>query len=293
MGEKDTTELDPETINGLTYTLTYSPSVDGWPSFYSYYPDWMIGMNNYFYTFKGGNLYRHNVNPLRNTFYYEWWDAIGDRLGAFTNTSLTSVFNDIPLENKLFKTINLEGDAKWETDLYSDLQYTGFIQQAWFEKKEQAFFAFIRNSGTVPANMSEYALRSLNGIGRSINTTVSVGTTTIDFSISPLIAMDSILSVGDYVYFALPPLYDTPLFGGVVTNIIRNYPAGINRMIIDTTDPLVVPIIIVDPYFLYIKNSVAESHGILGHYCVFNLNNDSNDKVELFAVQSELMKSFP
>jgi len=293
MGEKDTTELDPETINGLTYTLTYSPSVDGWPSFYSYYPDWMIGMNNYFYTFKGGNLYRHNVNPLRNTFYYEWWDAIGDRLGAFTNTSLTSVFNDIPLENKLFKTINLEGDAKWETDLYSDLQYTGFIQQAWFEKKEQAFFAFIRNSGTVPANMSEYALRSLNGIGRSINTTVSVGTTTIDFSISPLIAMDSILSVGDYVYFALPPLYDTPLFGGVVTNIIRNYPAGINRLIIDTTDPLVVPIIIVDPYFLYIKNSVAESHGILGHYCVFNLNNDSTDKVELFAVQSELMKSFP
>lgn len=277
----------------MEYTLTYSPSVDGWPSFYSYYPDWMIGMNNYFYTFKGGNLYRHNVNPLRNIFYYDWWLALGDEDSAFTNTSLTSVFNDIPLENKLFKTINLEGDAKWETDLYSDLQYTGFIQQAWFEKKEQAFFAFIRNSGTIPANTTEYALRSLNGIGRSVNTTVGVGTTTIDFSISPLVAMDSILSVGDYVYFGLPPLYDTPNFAGVVTNIIRNYPAGINRLIIDTTDPAVAPIPIVDPYFLYIKNSVAESHGILGHYCVFNLSNDSTDKVELFAVQSELMKSFP
>lgn len=293
MGEKDTTEVDPETTSTLNYTLTYSPSVDGWPSFYSYYPDWMIGMNNYFYTFKGGNLYRHNVNPLRNTFYYEWWESIGDKERSFTNTSLISVFNDIPLENKLFKTINLEGDAKWQASLYSDLQYTGFIQQDWFEKKEQAFFAFIRNSGTIPANTSEYALRSLNGIGRSINTTVSVGTTTIDFSISPLVAMDSILSIGDYVYFALPPAYDTPFFGGVVTNIIRNYPAGINRMIIDTTDPAVTPITITDPYFLYIKNSVAESHGILGHYCVFNISNDSTDKVELFAVQSELMKSFP
>lgn len=293
MGERDTTEENTEETNTLSYTLTYSPSAEGWPSFYSYYPDWMIGMNNYFYTFKGGNLYRHNVNPLRNIFYYEWFDAIGDRSGAFTNTSLTSVFNDMPLENKLFKTINLEGDAKWETSLYSDLQYTGFIEQAWFEKKEQSFFAFVRNSGTIPASTSEYALRSLNGIGRSVNTTVAVGTTTIDFSISPLVSMDSILSVGDYVYFALPPSYDTPSFAGVVTNIIRNYPAGINRMIIDTTDPLVTPIPIIDPYFLYIKNSVAESHGILGHYCVFNISNDSTDKVELFAVQSELMKSFP
>lgn len=53
-------------------TLTYSPMVQGWPSFYSYNPDWMIGMNNYFYSFKGGNLYRHNSNSLRNTFYTEW-----------------------------------------------------------------------------------------------------------------------------------------------------------------------------------------------------------------------------
>ena len=277
----------------MEYTLTYSSSVDGWPSFYSYYPDWMIGMNNYFYTFKGGNLYRHNVNNLRNTFYSDWWIAMADPSGAFTKSSLISVFNDVPLESKLFKTINLEGDAKWGTDLYSDLQYTGFIQESWFEKKEQSFFAFIRNSGTIPATPSEYALRSLNGIGRSINVNVSVGSSSISFSVSPLVAIDSIMSIGDYVYFCLPPLYDSPKFAGVVTNIIRNYPLGINELVIDTTDPLANPIPINDPYFLYIKNSVAESHGILGHYCVFNLSNSSTDKVELFAVESEIMKSFP
>jgi len=84
------------------YTLTYDEGVQGFPSFYSYQPEWMIGMNNYFYTFKGGNLYRHNVNESRNTFY-----------NTTHNSTVQSVFNDQPLENKLFKTINLEGDKAW------------------------------------------------------------------------------------------------------------------------------------------------------------------------------------
>ena len=93
------------------YTLTYADSVQGFPSFYSFSPDWMIGMNNYFYTFKGGNLYRHNVNPVRNNFY-----------GIQYNTTIKSVFNQSPLENKIFKTINLESDDTWETTLETDLE---------------------------------------------------------------------------------------------------------------------------------------------------------------------------
>jgi hypothetical protein len=46
-------------------------------------------------------------------------------------------------------------------------------------------------------------------------------------------------------------------------------------------------------YFFYVKNSVAESHGVLGHYCTFTLENNSSDKIELFSVQSNVMKSFP
>ena len=64
------------------YTLTYDEDVQGFPSFYTYNPDWMIGMNNYFYTFNGGNLYRHNVNEERNTFY-----------GEFQPSEMQSVFN--------------------------------------------------------------------------------------------------------------------------------------------------------------------------------------------------------
>jgi len=266
----------------MEYTLTYSDSVQGWPSFYSYIPDWMIGMNNYFYTFKGGNIYRHNVNATRNNFYGE----------QFTS-QITSVFNTSPLENKLFKTIALQGDDAWEAvPIETDIQNSGYIEKAWFEKKEQVYFAFIRNSGDVPAGTDEYALRSLNGIGRSQSVTGPAASTEINFSISPLIAIGSIASVGDYLYYSLPP-YTAPVLCGEITNIVQNYPAGDNYFVVDTTitGGSVPPI--ADAYFLYIKNSVAESHGVLGHYCLFTLENDNTAKVELFAAESEVMKSFP
>ena len=254
----------------------------GWVSFYSYYPDYMIGMNNFFYSFKGGNIYRHNTNENRNTFYGPWFVSTGNPAGAFTNTTLESVFNTGALESKLFKTINLEGDAKWATQLTTDLQFSGFIQSDWFEKKEASFFAFIRNN-----SVGQLALRSVNGIGQS--NVVTAGNV-VNFA--PTIEIGSIISIGDLLYFALPP-YTAPVLAGKVTAITVNLPAGINRLTIDTTIPGTTPIPIQDAFFLYIKDSVAESHGVLGHYCTFNIQNTSNSKIELFAVQSEVMKSYP
>jgi hypothetical protein len=266
-----------------TYTLSYSEGVQGWTSFFSFYPDWMIGMNNYFYTFKGGNLYRHNVNNTRNNFY-----------GQQYTSQLVSVFNDFPLENKLFKTLNLEGDDTWSALMDTDIQTSGFIQASWFEKKEQSWFAFVRNSGTTPAAPSEYALRSLNGIGRSLAITGPANALQISYQITPEpVVIGSIVSIGDYLYYALGPSYNTPILCGEITNIVVNYPAGNNYLVVDTTvlSGSIPPV--GTPYTLYIKNSVAESHGVLGHYCVFTLENDNTDKVELFAAESNIMKSYP
>lgn len=271
----------------MNYTLTYSNGVAGWVSFYSFYPDWIIGMNNYLYTFKGGNLYRHNVNASRNTFYQPWWTQSGNPAGAFTPTKVQSVFNNAVLENKLFKTINLEGDAAWSAQLITDLQYSGFINESWFEKKEASYYAFVRNN-----SIGEFALRSLNGIGNSL-TVIGAGTNNaqINFSISPLISIGSIISIGDYVYFGHP----NPLFAGQVTAINVDLPNGVNQIVIDNAmiTPPSNPIPGNVNFIFYIKNSVAESHGVLGHYCTFTLENDSTSKIELFAVESEVMKSYP
>ena len=264
----------------MEYTLTYSEMVQGWVSFYSYIPDWMIGMNNYFYTFNGGNLYRHNTNVLRNNFY-----------GVQYNSLIQSVFNDSPLENKLFKTVSIQGDDSWETTLITDIQDTGFAQSNWYEKKEQVYFAFVRNSGTSPANPSEYALRSLGGIGRSNNVIIGSGATIL---FPNNISLGSIMSVGDYLYFAIPPNYNAPILAGQIIAISQNIiTANTNYIQINTTIPGTSPILGQTPYFLYMKNSVAESHGVLGHYCVFTLENDNTDKVELFQFQSDIMKSYP
>lgn len=265
----------------MQYTLTYSPSVEGWPSFYSYNPDYILGMNNYLYTFKGGNLYRHNVNDNRNTFYYDWWDRQSHPELAFVATQLQSVINTSPLENKLFKTINLEGDDTWSMQLETDLQYSGYVQADYFEKKEASYFAFIRNN-----SQGQLALRSVNGIGDSLTV---IGGNTVNFSINPLVAIGGIISIGDYIYFDAAALN----WAGIVQNVIVNYPAGINQIVIDTTPPGTVPITSNINYFLYIKNSVAESHGVLGHYMTFTMQNYSGSKIELFTVNSEVMKSFP
>lgn len=258
------------------YTLAYSDSAQGWVSYYSYIPDWMIGMNNYFYTFKGGNLYRHNVNENRNTFY-----------GTFTPSSVSTVFNASVLENKLFKTIILQGDAKWGATMETDLQFSGFITQDWFEKKEQTFFAFVRNN-----SVGELALRSVNGIGKSFQVTGSGAAVIVKFSTNPLISIGSIISIGDLFYYSVAP-YTTPILAGKVTAITVNLPTNVNQVTIDTTISGTTPIPIQDAFFLYIKNSIVESHGVLGHYCTINLENTSTSKVELFAVESEVMKSFP
>jgi len=274
----------------MNYTLTYSEGVAGWVSFYSYYPDWMIGMNNYFYTFKGGNIYRHNVNNNRNTFYQRWWDRVDYPIvpspNAFTPTLIQTVFNNAVLENKLFKTLSIKGDAPWGATLETDLQYSGFIDQSWFAKKEASWFAFVRNN-----SIGEFALRSLNGIGNSLTVTgAGTNTAQVNFSINPLISIGNIISIGDYVYFGT-----NAQFAGTVVNVVTDYPNGINRIIVNNNmlTPLTTPIPGNVNYFLYIKNSVAESHGVLGHYCTVTLQNSYNSKIELFTLEANVMKSFP
>ena len=46
-------------------------------------------------------------------------------------------------------------------------------------------------------------------------------------------------------------------------------------------------------FYLFVKNQVAESHGILGHFMEFTISNTDTTPTELFAVESEVMKSYP
>lgn len=261
-------------------TITYSPLVSGFPSFYSYNPDFMLGCNSHFYTFKDGNLFRHNTNERRNNFYGEDYPSI-----------ITTVFNEDILNNKVYKTIGLQGDSVWDVEIETDLMPGGYIEADWFDEKEEVWFGFIRTPQEIPADTADYVLRSVNGIARSSAVTGVTAATHVEFQISPTpVSIGSILSVGDSLYYALPP-YTTPIFCGTVTAIVQNYPAGNNYIQVNCTVGNVPPI--QTAYFMFVKNQIAESQGVIGHYAVITLENNETTKQELFAVQAEVMRSFP
>ena len=45
------------------------------------------------------------------------------------------------------------------------------------------------------------------------------------------------------------------------------------------------------PLILAFKNTLAESHGLLGHYCLTTLQHNGPLSVELFAIESQVAKS--
>jgi len=230
----------------------------------------MIGMNNYFYTFYRGELYRHNSNTTRNEFY-----------SIVYNSTVSTVFNTSPLENKLYKTIALQGAEAWSAFMQSDIQESLTINSTWFEKKEQVWFAFVRNENKT----TDYALRSVNGIGNSVSIdTSSPAAVEVNFPVS--MQVSGIINIGDILYYGL-----TPTMCGEVTSVNVNLQAGVNQLIVDTTSGSLPPT--GTEFFLYVKNPVAESHGILGHYAVTTLTHGGRTQAELFAVQSDVMKSFP
>ena len=258
------------------YTLTYNEGVKGFPSFYSYYPEYMVGMNNYFYTFSGGNIWRHNTNTTRNEYY-----------GVLYDSEITTIFNQSPLENKIFKTIVLESDSAWDATIDSDQQSGSFINKDYFVEKEGAWFAFVRAESSDPASVSQYALRSANGIGSNLSVD-NANPAAVIVNFANKVSIGNIISVGDLLYFGAP----SPTLCGKVTDIEIDLPLNINRLIVDTTvaGGSLPPAI---DFFLYIKNGTAESHGILGHYAVIKLVNSDTTPTELFVIESEVMKSFP
>ncbi len=245
--------------NPENYTLSYSESVKGFPSFYTYHPDFMIGMNQYLYTFKDGALYRHNTNETRNNYYGEQF-----------NCQITGVVNASPLQVKLFKTLELESDSQWTASLVSDLQ-VGNIDAEYFQEKEGSYFAFIRADEEV-----DFKMRSVNGLGVAQSVQTNGTTSVVSFSRD----VGSIPSVGDLVFRGTT----TPERIGTITNI-----SGL-QVTIDTTT-FSAPV--TNNFLISVKDPIAESHGVRGYYMEFTLENTDTTATELFAVSSDIFKSYP
>lgn len=261
-----------------SYTITYNDKVQGFPSFFSYSPEQIQGMNNRMYTFKGGDMYVHNPNNSPNNNFYD----------TQYNSTVSTIMNEDILDNKIFKTINLEGTHPWDITLTSDLQSTGYINADWLSKTENSYRGFVRNTGGDPTVPEELPLRSMEGLGISSSVTSLLAASTAYFPMD--ISLDNV-SAGDAVYAAVGPAYDTLFLVGLVTftSFLPTAGVPVNNMTIDTTTG--VSIGTTDHYFMISKSALAESHGITGHYGAITLTQDSTEDVELFVVEAEVMSS--
>jgi len=260
------------------YTLTYAESSKGWPSFYSYHPEYIKGMNQYLYTFKEGNLYRHNVNDTRNTFY-----------GAYSPSKITTVLNKDALTSKVFKTIQLESSDSWKATVNSDIQNARDIEEDWFQKKEGDWFAFIRGLST----NNNFNMRSAKGLGVPSSVAGVMPTQTIVFNYpvqTPIRATALVppFTAGDTVYATVNPSTTAPFLVGTITTVTIT--AIDTTLVVDTTAGSLAAI---TDFVFYVRNQVAESQGLLGHYCVMTLENNLTTATEMMAVKVDIMKSYP
>ena len=262
------------------YTLTYSEGSKGFPSFYSYNPEYMIGMNNYFYSFKNGQLYRHNTNETRNNYY-----------GTTYSSMIKTVINETPLDNKLFKTLNLESADAWSAEILTDIaaQSSSIIDTS-FVKKEGNYFAYVRTNGAAAGGAlteSDFKSRANGGVG--IFTAAAGAGSVYDLRFDPTIEINNQLSIGDSIYTGAS---SSLIFRGVITSVKNGDTLATNYIRINTTGGASPSI---GDFVMYFKNSQAESLGVMGHYAEITLTlpNSVTSASELFAIESELMKSYP
>jgi hypothetical protein len=243
-------------------TLTFSNKAEGWTSRWTYRPEWMIGLNSSFYSFKGGNLYEHDTNTTRTQFY----DQPINNLYGF---SISTIFNQEPTTIKMFKTLALDCTSGLNTIGATDLDQIQMSKSNYINK-EGEFFSYLRR----PAGQINLQLLSSQGIG------------TVSSAVGTTITMNSSftnISQGDSIYEFVG---STPILVGVVQSVSGN----------DITVYTVFSSPSPGDYLICVKQSSVESYGARGYFMDVTLSlsgNDATPEVELFAIKSSLFKSFP
>lgn len=256
-----------------TYTIAYQPEMDGFTSFFSFEPEMMAGLNNYLYSFKNGQIWKHNINPLRNNFYGVQYDSV-----------VNICFNDLPTEVKLFKTFSYEGifpankvGVTFNTFL-SDREYTGLIPKEDFIVKEGEAYANIQsNASDFNTTMKE------QGIG----VLFFKGTSPFRYQVqTPPIQPPAVGATnGDTLYYS-NTAGDTFIIGIIIGYSYENGTATFYTAT-QTNTPDYGNILIVS------KNKTAESYGLRGAFMMSAITITGTDKVEIFKVSSSIFQSKP
>tara|TARA_R110002033_G_scaffold18128_2_gene48437 strand:+ start:274 stop:999 length:726 start_codon:yes stop_codon:yes gene_type:complete len=235
-------------------TLTFDEKVKGWTSFHSYTPDLMLRLNNSFYTVKEGNLWGHNIeNGIVNNFY-----------GTQHKSEITTYFNDESSLDKVYKTLVLEATSSWKASLKTN--YTeSHIKLNEFNQRESRWFAYMRKSESET---------DLNAVSQGLGSVKEISGLELEF-----VDIPQNVSVGDVLYQSVN---NEILKIGTIENIEGN---------LLTLDALFNAAEF-DEFCFSKKDPRIEGSEMRGYYLEVTLEDDTNTQNELFAISTEVVKSY-
>ena len=243
-------------------TLTFDEKVKGWTSFHSFLPDYVVGMNNKFFSFKDGDLWIHNSdNVPRNNFY-----------GVQYTSKVSVMVNDTPSEIKELQAVSLEGNYSWSAIIAAyvsnvDDAILSSISSVEFVQKEGIWFAYARRN----ESETHYDSKSTYGIGTISDIAGTV--LTIDGRNVSLTEGDDIIRAVDLTVVGTISSVTTV---GDVTTINISAIGGL----------------IVGDFIVGRKNPRIEGGNLRGYTMRMDFETSNTNKVELFAVNAEVMKSY-
>jgi hypothetical protein len=231
-------------------TWVYSDKDNGWLGRLSFNPEDMVKVNNHFVSFKNGEVYLHNQEANYNTFY-----------GVQSDSIFSFNFNESPSNRKSHKTIEIEGSIAPEVTLLTDLS-NGYINSVDFQKKENVFYAYVRNSNNV---IDTALINSCQGIG---NCTLSGLTLSFGFDLENVNVGDEIRNVS----LQLVGIVQSKTANSLILNTANNIVSG--------------------AFVLCSKPQSIEVNDLLGYYMKVTCRFSTNTYKEIFAVNTTISKSF-
>ena len=158
----------PQYVDNANYsTLAFDEMINGWVSFYSYKPTQFFSLRDNLFSNQYANIWKHYSDLVNRTSFY----------GMQTGSNITFIFNKDSSINKVFQTVNYEGDNGWQVDYfiseptgydltdngwqqfndqiqniesYVDGKYTenGVTYYSGFNRKENKYYANLVNTST-------------------------------------------------------------------------------------------------------------------------------------------------
>ena len=269
------TTATTEVLTG--FNIAFDTSGQKWITRYSYIPEGFEYLKNKFFSFSGGQIYRHGASGATNNRFY----------GVSGVSMIKVISNFNPSLVKAFDAISLEGNDSWAATANTTDQTTT-IATSDFQEKERSYYADIpRDTATtlttntsnittlgVPASDSGNVITFSNRINRQ---PIPIGTTA--GSTTPAARVYKVASTGVASNPASAAAYASSVSSNTLS--LMNATGGAIDASTDTTDVIIIQ-----------TESKIDGDQLRDHYLVVELQNDNYSKdVELYAVNIKYKRS--